>query len=73
MTITIHAYDGGEQLNNPYFGKVVGTIGGTINVDGVDVTNIPSDNVQHTWTLHGIPSTSSKSSIFFLGFPINNY
>ena len=36
VTVTIHAYDGGEQLNNPYFGKVVGTVGGTINIDGVD-------------------------------------
>ena len=68
VTITIHAYDSGEHLNNPYFGKVVGTIGGTINVDGVDVNNIPSDNVEHTFTLHGIPSTSQDP--LFVNVPL---
>ena len=68
VTITIHAYDSGEHLNNPYFGKVVGTIGGTMNVDGVDVASIPSDNVEHTWTLHGIPSTSQDP--LFVNIPL---
>ncbi len=68
ITVTIHAYDGGEQLNNPYFGKVVGTVGGTINIDGVDVTSVPSDNVQHTFTLHGIPSTSQDP--LFVNVPL---
>ena len=68
VTVTIHAYDGGEQLNNPYFGKVVGTVGGTINIDGVDVSNVASDNVQHTFTLHGIPSTSQDP--LFVNVPL---
>jgi hypothetical protein len=68
VTITIHAYDSGEHLNNPYFGKVVGTIGGAMNIDGVEVTNIPSDNVEHTFTLHGIPSTSQDP--LFVNIPL---
>ncbi len=68
VTVTISAYDGGEQLNNPYFGKVVGTVGGTINIDGVDVSNVPSDNVQHTFTLHGIPSSSQDP--LFVNVPL---
>lgn len=58
VTMTIHVYDSGEKLNNPYFGRVVGTVGGTMNVDGQDVTSIPADQVQHTFTLHGLPTTS---------------
>jgi plastocyanin len=68
VTMTIKAYDSGEQLNNPYFGKVVGTVGGTMNVDGTDVTSIPSDNVQHTFTLHGIPSSSQDP--LFVNIPL---
>lgn len=68
VTMTIHGYDGGEELHNPYFGKVVGTVGGTINIDGVDVTSVPPDQVQHTWTLHGIPSTSQDP--LFVNVPL---
>ena len=63
ITVTIRSYDGGEELNNPYFGKVVGTVGGTINVDGQDITELPYDKVQHTWTLHGLP-TSTQEPLF---------
>ena len=68
VTMTIRSYDGGEELNNPYFGKVVGTVGGTINIDGVDVTAVPSDNVEHTFTLHGIPSASQDP--LFVNVPL---
>ena len=63
VTMTLHVYDSGEKLNNPYFGKVVGTIGGTINIDGVDVSSVAPDAVQHTFTLHGLP-TSSQDPLF---------
>ena len=63
ITVTIRSYDGGEELNNPYFGKVVGTVGGVVNVDGKDITELPFDKVQHTWTLHGLP-TSTQDSLF---------
>ena len=34
VTITINQYDSGEQLNNPYFATVRGTVDGTMTVDG---------------------------------------
>jgi len=63
VTMTIHVYDSGEELNNPYFGKVVGTVGGTAIVDGVSQTSIPSDKVEHTFTLHGLP-TRTQDPLF---------
>ena len=68
VTLTIHAYDGGEKLNNPFFGRVIGTIGGTENIDGVDVASVPADGVQHTFTVHGIPSASQDP--LFLNIPL---
>ena len=68
ITMTIRAYDGGERLNTAYFAKVVGTVGGTMNVDGKDVTSIPDDKVEHTFTLHGIPSQGQDS--LFVNIPL---
>ena len=68
ITMTIRAYDGGERLNNAYFAKVVGTVGGTMNVDGKDVTAIPDDKVEHTFTLHGLPSLKQDS--LFVNIPL---
>jgi len=70
ITMTIHAYDGGEKLNNPFFGKVIGTVGGTINVDGVDVSSIPADQVQHTFSVHGIPSSAQDP--LFINIPLQH-
>jgi hypothetical protein len=63
VTMTLHVYDSGEKLNNPYFGKVVGTVGGTITVDGVSQTSVSPEEVQHTFTLHGLP-TRTQDPLF---------
>ena len=68
ITMTIRSYDGGEELNNAYFGKVIGTVGGTINVDGKDITELPFDKVQHTWTLHSLPSRNRDT--LFVNVPL---
>jgi hypothetical protein len=68
ITMTIRSYDGGEELNNPYFGKVVGTVGGTVNIDGKEVKELPFDKVQHTWTLHSLPS--SNRDTLFINVPL---
>lgn len=68
ITVTIRSYDGGEELNNLYFGKVIGTVGGTVNVDGKDITELPLDKVQHTWTLHGLPTRTQDP--LFVNVPI---
>ncbi len=63
VTMTLMVYDSGENLNHAYFGKVVGTVDGTMTVDGTQVSAIPSDGVQHTFTLHGLP-TSTQDPLF---------
>jgi hypothetical protein len=70
VTMTIHSYDGGEKLNNAYFGKIVGTVGGTANVDGVDVSSVAPDQVQHTFTIHGLPTTSQDP--LFVNIPLQH-
>lgn len=68
VTITIHGYDGGESLNSPYFGKVVGTVGGTVNVDGETISQLGKEEVQHTFTIHGIPDR--KQDPLFVNVPL---
>jgi hypothetical protein len=53
VTLTIHQYDGGETLLNTFFSHVVGTIGNTMTVNGKTMSGIPSDQVAHTFTIHG--------------------
>jgi hypothetical protein len=63
VTMTLHVYDSGENLNNAYFANVVGTVGNTMTLDGQPVSQIDRTNVQHTFTLHGLP-TSSQDPLF---------
>ena len=63
VTMTLKVYDGGEELNTNYFGKVVGTIDNMITVDGQQVSSLPPTEIQHTFTLHGLP-TSTQEPLF---------
>ncbi len=63
VTVTLTVYDSGASLNTPYFASVVGAVGGTATYDGVAKSNIDSTAVEHTWTLHGLP-TSTQDSLF---------
>jgi hypothetical protein len=63
ITITIKGYDGGESLNTPFFGKVIGTVDGSMDVDGKKVTLLGMKEVQHTFTIHGVP-TSTQDPLF---------
>ena len=63
ITITVTNYDGGETLNNDFFGKIRGTIDGSATLNGERITSVPSDHVGHTFTVHGI--ASSQSELFF--------
>jgi len=63
VTMTLKVYDGGEKLNTNYFAKVVGTVDNTMTVDGKQVSELAPDGVQHTFTLHGLP-TSTQDSMF---------
>ena len=63
ITMTLKVYDGGEQLNHDYFAKVIGTVGNSMMVDGQPVSQLAPDGVQHTFTLHGLP-TSTQDPLF---------
>lgn len=63
ITMTLKVYDGGEQLNHNYFAKVVGTVDNMMTVDGQQVSSLEPTKVQHTFTLHGIP-TSTQDPLF---------
>jgi hypothetical protein len=63
VTMTLHVYDSGEKLNNSYFANVIGTTDGNMTYDGKNVSNIPSDQVEHTFTLHSLP-TRTQDPLF---------
>jgi hypothetical protein len=63
ITMTLKVYDGGEELNHDYFAKVVGTVDNMMTIDGQQVSSLDPKKVQHTFTLHGIP-TSTQDPLF---------
>jgi hypothetical protein len=57
VNLTILGYDGCTPLRNPFWGKVTGTIGNRVEVDGKPVSVINSwsgCNVGHTFSIPGI-------------------
>lgn len=71
VTIDLIVYDSGGNLNTPYFGNVVGTVGGTATYDGVAKANLDPTTVEHTWTLHGVPSSTQDSLFVNVPLPLN--
>jgi hypothetical protein len=67
VTVYIRQYDSGGSLNNPWFDKVRGTVGGTAVINGKAVTSIDPNNVGHTFTVRGTPGTDPN---FFLSVPL---
>jgi hypothetical protein len=67
VTVTIRQYDSGGALNNPWFDKVRGTVGGTAVINGKTVSSINPNNVGHTFTVRGTPGTDPG---FFLSVPL---
>jgi hypothetical protein len=67
VTVTVRQYDSGGSLNNPWFAKVYGTVGGVAIVDGKPVRGISPDNVGHTFTVRGAPGVDPN---FFLSVPL---
>jgi len=68
VTITIDNYDGGETLLNGFYHNVRGTINNQMTVNGKTESSIPSDQVSHTFTIHGIPS--NKQPWLFVNVPL---
>ena len=74
VTIRVSQYDGGEVITNPYFAKVHGTVDGTAKLtmagtnESATFTAIPPDTVGHTFTIHGV--TSSSQPTLFVSVPL---
>jgi hypothetical protein len=58
VTVTINQYDSGEPIPNTFLATVQGTVGGTMTVDGKKVSQVDSESVGHTFTVHNYPSTA---------------
>ncbi len=72
VTVTVRQYDSGGALNNPYFAKVAGTVGGTASITSPDgttqtVTQWDPNNIGHTFTMRGAPGVDPN---FFLNVPL---
>jgi hypothetical protein len=72
VTVTVRQYDSGGSLNNPWFAKVAGTVGGTATVTSPDgktqtVTQWDPTNIGHTFTMRGAPGVDPN---FFVNVPL---
>lgn len=67
LTVTIKQYDSGGSLNNSFFAKPRGTIGGTETVDGKAVSQVNPGAVGHTFTIHGAPTNQDP---LFVSVPL---
>jgi hypothetical protein len=68
VTITIRQYDSGEELIDPFFGHVRGTLGNTLTLNGKTLPGINPDHVAHTFTLRALPGDSNPD--FFVSVPL---
>ena len=62
ITFTMKQYDSGESITNDFFARVAGTMNGTINIDGKDVTKVDANTIGHTFTVRGL--SNGKSNLF---------
>ena len=68
VTLTFIQYDSGGQIYNPFFAKVHGTMDGTMTWNGKSVSEVKSDNIGHTFTVHQYPESTQPN--FFLSVPL---
>jgi hypothetical protein len=66
VTVYERQYDGGGQLNNPWFATVRGTVGGVALINGKVVRRINPNTVGHTFTVRAVAGTDPD---FFLSVP----
>ena len=71
VTMTLTVYDSGKKLNSAYFGNVVGTVGGTATYDGAVKTGLDPTAVEHTFTLHGLPTSTQDPLFVNVPLPLN--
>jgi hypothetical protein len=67
VTVYIRQYDSGGSLNNAWFDKVRGTVGGVAVINGKTVRSINPNDVGHTFTVRGAPGVDPN---FFVSVPL---
>jgi hypothetical protein len=67
VTVTVHQFDGGAALDDPWFATVQGTVGDVATVDGRVVRSVDPNQVAHTFLLQSLPGASSA---FFVNVPL---
>jgi len=67
VTVTINQYDSGDEITNPFFAAVHGTIDGTMTVDGKTVRGWDPEHIGHTFTVHSLATTKDP---LFLSVPL---
>lgn len=67
VTVTVRQYDSGGQLNNNYFAKVIGTVGGVARFNGKIRSSVDPTNVGHTFTVRALPGVDNN---FFVNVPL---
>jgi hypothetical protein len=67
VTVTVHQFDGGAALDDPWFAFVRGTVGDVATVDGRVVRSVDPNQVAHTFLLQSLPGASSA---FLVNVPL---
>jgi hypothetical protein len=67
INVTIDQYDSGGSLNNFFFDQAMGTVGGTMTVNGKTVTHVDPNDIGHTFTMRGIPGVGTD---LFVSVPL---
>ena len=49
--VTIYNFDGASGLRNPWFGQAIGTLGGTITLNGKPTRAINADSASHVFSI----------------------
>lgn len=68
VTIRIKNYDGATPPYNEFFGKVTGTVDGTMTIDGVTHEAVKVANIAHSFMIHQFPEANQPN--FFVSVPL---
>lgn len=68
VEVTIHQYDSGGTIYNPWFAKPQGIVEGTFTVNGSPEVGVNPTNVAHTFTIHQLPE--GNQPYLFVSVPV---
>ncbi len=68
VTVTIYQYDTSTGLHNVFFGRVLGTVGGLMSVNGRSTAEVSPNTPGHTFTVQTPPDTAE--TYLFVNVPL---